>query len=91
MTKLSFNTSQLLELSLFPIKLEGEKAVAQAQATAATVAAQIQTAILEGIVPDEETAQLRRENARLSAVIENAKLATEAKKYGVKLGDKEKP
>lgn len=88
MTKLSFK--ELLDLSLFPIKLEGEKAVAQAQATAATVAAQIQTAILEGIVPDEETAQLRRENARMRAnnelleeQLKRAELLKRAEKAGL--------
>ena len=89
MTSFKFNTTELLELSLFPHKKDAAVAIAESQTTAARTAAKIQQATLEGLVPDEETAQLRRENARLKVLIENAKLAAEAKKLGVTLGDKE--
>ncbi len=90
MTKLSFNTSELLELSLFPIKLEGEKSKATAETTAATVAAKIQTSILEGIVPDEETEEKRKEVARMRAdnelleeKLKRAELLRRAEKAGL--------
>ena len=98
MTKMSFNASELLELSLFPIRLEGEKATAAAQAQAATVAAQIQTAILSGIVPDEATSEKRKEVGRMRASnelleekIKRAELLKRAQAAGLTTSEPQKP
>ncbi len=65
MTKM--NIREIRELSTLPQLIEADKASAEANVTAARTAAKIQTAMLEGIVPDEATAERKREIARMRA------------------------
>ena len=67
MTKMNINIQEIREMSTLPQLIEADKIEAESRVLEARTKAKIQTAMLEGIIPDENTAQKRREIARMRA------------------------
>ena len=88
MTKL--NVKEIRELSVLPQMIEADKVEAQTNVLASKTKAKFQVAMLEGIVPDEETSEKRKEIARMRAdnelleeKIKRAELLKRAEKAGL--------
>ena len=88
MTKL--NIRELRELSTLPHMIEADRVLAQSNVLAAKTKARFEVALLEGIVPDEETEEKRRETARMRAdnelleeKLKRAELLKRAEKAGL--------